>query len=145
MPPVNIKHLLKRAIFATITSVFVFASTTSNADTLENLERERAQFIDLMLDQKISQKERQSRGDAAKRRLIDLERLVLRDESLKGKSTPIVHRAFANYDLTFLAHSSLEKERTLFETWMGQVGLTTDALLSARLGTNLSLLQVGAN
>ena len=58
----------------------------------------------------------------------------MRDRSLRGADTPIVRKAFSDYDLTFLVHASIERERALSEHWLGALGVSTDALLAARPG-----------
>lgn len=104
------------------------------AGTLENLERERALLIGTMLSAELDAAERQAKVEAAKRRLLDLERMVLRDDSLQGRATPDVRRAFANYDLTFLAHSAAEHDRAPIDIWLEQLGVSTESVLSARRG-----------
>ena len=120
--------------FAIAGAVLGFSSTLAVADTLDNLERERALLVDAMLDPSLSPADRQARMDSEQRRLVDLERMVLRDDSLKGKNTPVVRRAFANYDLTFLVHASLEKKVSLMDNWLDQVGVSTGTLMAARKG-----------
>ncbi len=85
------------------------------ADSLENLERERAILIEAMLDPALETAARQGRLESEQRRLVDLERMVLRDDTLKGKSTPTVRKAYSNYDLTFLVHASVEKKVSLID------------------------------
>ena len=70
----------------------------------------------------------------SQRRLIDLERMVLRDSSLTGRNTPTVRRAFENYDLTFLVHASSEKNVSAIDAWLAQIGITTQSLMSAKMG-----------
>ena len=106
----------------------------SKANTLANMERERALLIETMLDSGITPAERQTRLEVGQRRLLDLERMVLRDDKLVGRNTPQVRRAFANYDLTFLVHAGAEKNRTMADTWLNQLGLTTQNLMSAKRG-----------
>jgi len=110
------------------------SSGIAAADTLENLERERALLIEAMLDPALSPADRQARIDAEQRRLVDLERMALRDESLKGKTTPVIRKAFSNYDLTFLVHASMEKKVTLVDNWLEQIGVSTHTLMAARKG-----------
>lgn len=107
---------------------------SAHAGTLENLERERALLVDTFLDPNLSSAERQAKVAQTIPRLVDMERMVLRDDNLKGRNTPTVRKAFANYDLTFLVHASAEKNRSPFDTWLEQVGLTTEAVNSARVG-----------
>ena len=110
------------------------AGAPAAAGTLENLERERAIFIATLLDPETTPEERQARMGVSQRRLVDLERMVLRDKSLTGRNTPTVRRAFENYDLTFLVHASAEKNASAIDTWLSEVGLTTQGLMSARVG-----------
>ena len=63
--------------------------------------------------------------------MIDLERMVLRDDSLTARNTPVVRKAFANYDLTFLVHASAERKRGVVDVWLEQIGITTESLMSA--------------
>ena len=104
------------------------------AGTLENLERERALLIETILSPSLGAAERQGKVETAKRRLMDLERMVLRDDSLTGRATPHIRRAFASYDLTFLAHASAEANRAPVDVWLEQIGVSTDSLMAARRG-----------
>lgn len=119
-------------IVASIVFSAVLASTTfAEAGTLENLERERALTIATMLDPEIETKVRQAKIDGAKMRLIDLERMVLRDKKLVGRNTPTVRQAFENYDLTFLVHGATEYNLSLIDAWLNQLNITTQSVLSA--------------
>jgi len=102
------------------------------AGTVENLERERSIMVETMLSSDMSAEERFAKINVSKKRLIDLERIVLRDKSLVGRNTPAVKRAFANYDLTFIVHSSVEKDRSLADHWLAQIGLSKQGVLSAQ-------------
>jgi len=104
------------------------------AGTLENLERERAIFIDSLLDPEATAVERVEKVQVSERRLIDLERMVLRDKALTGRNTPAVRRAFENYDLTFLVHASAENNISAIDAWLGQIGITTQSLMSVKMG-----------
>jgi len=124
-----------------VTKTFVLASMIlasfsgiAAADSLENLERERAIMVESMLDPALDTAQRQARIETEQRRLVDLERMVLRDDTLKGKSTPTVRKAYANYDLTFLVHAALEKKVSLMDNWLEQVGVSTQSLMAARKG-----------
>ena len=123
-----------KKIFTIAGAVLILSSGLAAADTLDNLERERALLIDAMLDPALAPADRQARLESEQRRLVDLERMVLRDESLKGRNTPTVRKAFANYDLTFLVHAALEKKVSLIDNWLDQVGVSTNTLMAARKG-----------
>jgi hypothetical protein len=121
-------------IGAVIASTVIAVAAPARAGTLANMERERAQLIDAILDAGITPAARQARVEMAQRRLIDLERMVLRDDGLVARNTPHVQRAFANYDLTFLAHASAEKNLTVADVWLEQLGISTQSLLAAKVG-----------
>ena len=112
----------------------VLTSGAALAGTVENLERERAIAIETLLSPDMGPAERQNSIEIARTRLVDLERMVLRDEGLRGRNTPAVRAAFENYDLSFLVHASIEKNRSLIDHWLEQVGVSTNSLMSARVG-----------
>lgn len=109
-------------------------SATASADTVENLERERAIAVETLLSPNMEPAERRNSIEIARTRLVDLERMVIRDESLRGRNTPKVRVTFENYDLSFLVHASIEKNRSLIDHWLEQVGVTTNSIMSAQIG-----------
>ncbi len=112
----------------------VLAAPTAQAGSLENLERERALLVEAFIEPDPGPAERQARIALSSRRLVDLERMVLRDDSLTGRNTPTVRRAFANYDLTFLVHAATEQDMAVVDIWLEQIGITSQSILSARRG-----------
>jgi hypothetical protein len=125
---------IKAITLSVTTIVLSLASASANAGSLQNLERERAAMIETLLDSGIKNSERQRKIEISRSQLIDLERMVLRDPSLKGKNTRAIQMAFKNYDLTFLVHASIEKGKSISDHWLGEVGLTTVSLMNARMG-----------
>lgn len=126
-----LKYLLTSA---GLSIVLLAGATAQAADTLENLERERALTVQTLIDPALGPGERAGKLETATRRLTDLERMAIRDDSLTGDTSPVVRVAFKNYDLTFLVHGSVERNVTLIDQWMEQVGITTDSLMTARIG-----------
>ena len=124
-------------IIASTISIAILCSnlaiTPASAGVLENLERERASVLKSILDPELSPLERQKKIQGSKMRLIDLERMVLRDDKLKGRNTPTVRRAFENYDLTFLLHAATEKNLTITDNWLAELGITTQNIMSAQI------------
>jgi len=124
-------------IIASTISIAILSSnlviTPASAGVLENLERERASVLKSILDPELSPSERQKKIQGSKMRLIDLERMVLRDDKLKGRNTPTVRRAFENYDLTFLLHAATEKNLTITDNWLAELGITTQNIMSAQI------------
>jgi len=126
---------MKRLIITGMTVALALTGVTHvYAGTLENLERERAILIESMLSGDVGVQERQVRLETSGVRLVDLERMVLRDTSLNGKNTSVVRAAFQNYDLTFLVHASIENGRSVTDHWLKSVGLSTQTLVNARMG-----------
>lgn len=126
-----VKTILASAATAALIAGF---AATAAAGPLENMERERAIMIETMLSGDIDNAQRQGRLEISRTRLVDLERMVLRDQSLVGKNQPLVRAAFANYDLTFVVHASVEKNRSLADHWLSEIGLSTQAIMNARTG-----------
>jgi len=106
-------------------------AASAQAGSIQNMERERAIMLQTMLDPNMTHEERHSKSTISQRRLIDLERIVLRDKSLVGRNTPIVNRIFSNYDTTFLVHASAEKNLSVTDHWFEQMGLSTKSLMAA--------------
>ncbi len=126
--------IMLKLLSATAIAGTVAVLSVAQAGTLENMERERAILLDALLSAELDPKKRQQKIEVSRNRLIDLERMVLRDKSLAGKNTPAVRAAFENYDLTFLVHASVEHNRSLIEHWLQQVGVSSESLMNARLG-----------
>lgn len=114
--------------------VAVIASTPAFAGPVENLERERARLLSTLMQGDLTPEEADRQALVSTRRLVDLERMVLRDDSVANDRSAATRRALANYDLTFLVHASTEANRTILDHWMASMGLTTDALQNARPG-----------
>ncbi len=128
---------MKKSIFMagiTVSLILALGGNLAEAGTLENLERERALTLGNLISAELSPREREAKLRNAKPRLVDLERMVMRDPSLKGKNTPDVQRAFNSYDMTFLMHASVEKNRTVVDHWLEQMGISTSTLMSAHVG-----------
>ena len=126
----NKKFLSLPAAVALAAAAISFAPA-ANAGTVENLARERAIAIEPMLNPELKPKERHAKVELFKRRLVDLERMALRDQSLKGRNTRNVRRLFENYDLSFLIHASVEKNLNVLDAWLEQIGVSTQTVMSA--------------
>lgn len=126
---------MKPQILALAAASLIVFSATAEAGSLENLERERSMTVKTFLDSALNVDERQAKLDSQRRRLIDLERMVMRDKSLRGNNTKTVRIAFKNYDVTFLGHASAEKGHTMVDHWLSQFGVSTDSLMSSRVGS----------
>ena len=127
-------NIAKTILLAPLAVTIVLSAGLAQAGTLENLERERAILVETLLSPSMAAEEREDKIATSKARLVDLERMVLRDESLKGQNRPVIRKAFENYDLTFLVHASVEKKVSLTDLWLEQIGVSTHSLMNARVG-----------
>ncbi len=124
------------AVIAAAVAASMLTATPVLAGSVENLERERAMILETLLHADLTPDERFAKSNTSRRRLVDLERIVLRDDKLTGRNTPAIRKAFANYDLTFLVHAASEKQMLVLDNWFDAMGLTTQALLSTRVGAH---------
>ena len=124
----------KYLVAAAVAAALIGTLNAANAGSLENLERERAMMMQALLSADLSAKDRQKKVALSRNRLIDLERMVMRGKKLVGRNTPAVRAAFESYDLTFLVHASIERDRALLDHWLAQVGVSTQSLMNAQVG-----------
>mgnify|MGYP001291646330 FL=1 len=111
----------------------IIICTQANANSIDTLERERAKTLNLILDKSISIGERKKRLEISKMRLLDLERMTINDKNINKNPNHRTIKAFENFDLTFLVHSSLEKNKPISLIWFEKIGLTTENLMSSRV------------
>lgn len=131
--PITWKTLAAGAICCAVPLIVVCAGPAS-AGALETMERERARLIAILLDADKETARRLTEAETARRRLIDLERMALRDPKTETDTRPIARRAFADYDLTFLAHASIERDMAVLDLWLDRIGLSTARIMAARVG-----------
>jgi hypothetical protein len=122
------------ATIGTIASLLSLQVAANSLFSLENLERERAALLSAQLDSSLDLSQRQQKAQGIYRRLVDIERMVLRDDRVTSSSSQLAKNAFDKYELTFLVHSSAEKSLPPLSHWMSELDLTTDTVLSAKTG-----------
>tara|TARA_B100000963_G_scaffold336387_1_gene331375 strand:- start:504 stop:887 length:384 start_codon:yes stop_codon:yes gene_type:complete len=108
-------------------------SSLAYANSIDALERERAHTVNLILDKTISITERKSRLEKSKMKLLDLERMIINNKNINKNPSYQTIKAFENFELTFLVHSSVEKGKPLAITWFEKIGLTTDNLINTEV------------
>ena len=125
---------MKKTIISALALVMTASmSALATADSLENLERERALTVATMLDSTMDVEARWNKLNLSRVRLADLEVMVINDKSLKNRYSNRVKHALSNYELTFLAHASAEYNKSIAAHWFDIVGLNTDQMLASRL------------
>jgi len=102
--------------------------------SLQNLERERAAFIQDMLHPSLTLQQRLQKIAKRQRQLSDMERMVMRDERLLASKSMLVKHAFDNYDTTFLVHAGAEQNRNASEQWLAKVNLSSASILNTQAG-----------
>lgn len=102
--------------------------------TLKNLERERARFLQAALNSSLEQPQKEQLLMKKTRHLIDMERMVIRDERLASSGESEVTDAFTNYEMTFVVHAAAEKKTTPLAHWIDSIGLSSNALQDAEIG-----------
>jgi hypothetical protein len=118
-----------------IAALFFAGATSANEiRTLKNMERERAELISAYLDDQVTVDARQLQIQDNQKRLVDLERMVLRDDRLLGSQNRLVRLAFENYDLSFLVHASTESEHAPIEQWVSEMGLSSEDIMLTESG-----------
>jgi|TARA_B100001559_G_C16423142_1_gene586049 hypothetical protein len=127
------RKMTKILIKSTILLTLIFSPYAANANTIDNLERERAKALNLILDKSVSIGDRKSKLEKSKMRLLDLERMTINSKNINKNPSYQTIKAFEEFDLTFLVHSSLEKGKSLSLTWLEKIGLTTENLMSTRV------------
>lgn len=133
---------LRRLISQSVATGFIVCSIIASAPayakdklfTLKNLERERAALITDLLDTHADPEQRQAKINIKQRQLVDMERMVLRDDRLVNENSNLVKKAFDGYELTFLVHAGAENERDAISQWLSQINLTNDSILSSKAG-----------
>ena len=108
-------------------------STAAYANSIDALERERANTINLILDKTISITERNNKLEKIKMKLLDMERMIINNKNINKNPSYQTIKAFENFELTFLVHSSVEKGKPLAITWFEKIGLTTENLTNTRI------------
>lgn len=116
-----------------ILSLTIGSYANANANSIDTLERERAKALNLVLDKNISIGDRKKNLHKSKMRLLDIERMTINSKDINKNPNYQTIKAFENFDLTFLVHTSLEKGKSLSITWLEEIGLTTENLMNTRI------------
>jgi hypothetical protein len=116
-----------------ILSLTIGSYANANANSIDTLERERAKALNLVLDKNISIADRKKNLQKSKMRLLDIERMTINSKDINKNPNYQTIKAFENFDLTFLVHTSLEKGKSLSITWLEEIGLTTVNLMNTRV------------
>ena len=106
--------------------------SVAEAKTIENLERVRAKTLETMFDKTITIKQRIENIQKFKMKLLEMEKIVLNDNTLSKNPSNYTIKAFENFNSTFLVHSSLEKDKPITVNWLEEIGFTSENLLKTK-------------
>ena len=120
-----------KTMFTIIMIMSMFSGV--NAETVENLERMRAKTLTVMFDKNISYDQRSEKVQNLKLKLLDMEKIVLNDNSLSNNPSNNTINAFENFNFTFLVHSSLEKDKPITINWLEELGFTSENLTRSKV------------
>jgi len=119
-----------------VMTLFISSVTSVHAEsrTLSNLERERSSLMVIVARESLSPIERERKIASSQRRLMDMERMVIRDDRLLGSHDPMVSKAFDHYETTFLVHASAEANQHIVDFWLQQLHLDSQSILESKRG-----------
>lgn len=112
--------------------IMISMFSVAEAKTIENLERVRAKTLETMFDKTITIKQRTENIQKLKMKLLEMEKIVLNDNTLSKNPSNYTIKAFENFNSTFLVHSSLEKDKPITVNWLEEIGFTSENLLKTK-------------
>lgn len=125
----------------TLAAITVIISMTSNVNaktnslfTLENLERQRAALLENLTTKQVSFYQREQETKHLIKRLVDLERMVLRDDRIAASNSIMAKKAFQSYELTFLVHAGSESKKSPMAHWLYSLKITDESIANSRAG-----------
>ena len=116
-------------------------SMTSNVNaepnslfTLENLERQRAVLLNNLTTKQLNAYQREQETKHLIKRLVDLERMVLRDDRIAASNSIMAKKAFQSYELTFLVHAGSESKKSPMAHWLYSLKITDESIAKSSSG-----------
>jgi hypothetical protein len=132
---------MMKKLHQTFIAISLFFAATSSVQaksnplfTLENLERERAVFLNNLTTTSLNAYQREQQGNHIIKRLIDMERMVLRDDRIAMSNSIMAKNAFQHYELTFLVHAGSESKKAPMAHWLHSLNITNESIDKSRSG-----------
>lgn len=125
--------------FLTLATFFICMASNVNAKpnslfTLENLERQRASLLNNLTTTKLNAFQREQQTKQLIKRLVDLERMVLRDDRIANSNSIMAKKAFQHYELTFLVHAGSESKKSPMAHWLYSLKITDESIANSSSG-----------
>ncbi len=125
-------------ILAIVTFITSMTSNVNSAPnslfTLENLERQRAVLLNNLTTKQLNAYQREQETKHLIKRLVDLERMVLRDDRIAASNSIMAKKAFQNYELTFLVHAGSESKKSPMAHWLYSLKITDESIAKSSSG-----------
>jgi hypothetical protein len=128
-------------LIKTLVIITLFISIANNVNaksnslfTLENLERQRAVLLNNLTIKKLNSYERENKTKQLINRLVDLERMVLRDDRIAQSNSVMAKKAFQSYELTFLVHAASESKKSPMAHWLHSLKITDESIAKSKSG-----------
>ncbi|MCJ8293950.1 MAG: hypothetical protein MJK15_06040 [Colwellia sp.] len=102
--------------------------------TLENLERQRAVLLNNLTTKQLNAYQREQQTKRLIKRLVDLERMVLRDDRIAASNSIMAKNAFQHYELTFLIHAGSESKKSPIAQWLHSLKITDESITKSSSG-----------
>ena len=102
--------------------------------TLENLERQRAALLNNLTTKQLNAYQREQQTKHLIKRLVDLERMVLRDDRIAESNSVMAKNAFQRYELTFLVHAGSESKKSPMAHWLYSLKITDESITKSSSG-----------
>ena len=131
------KRLVRSALLAITVVILSITSAQAKPNplfSLENLERERAAFLETLTAKKLTSHQREQQSNHMIKRLIDMERMVLRDDRVAMSHSVMAKNAFQHYELTFLVHASSETQKAPIAHWLHTLKITQSSIYNSTSG-----------
>lgn len=129
----------KLSAILAIATFFISITSHVNAKpnslfTLENLERQRATLLNNLTTKQLNTYQREQETNNLIKRLVDLERMVLRDDRIATSNSIMAKKAFQNYELTFLVHAGSESKKSPIAHWLYSLKITDESIANSKAG-----------
>lgn len=124
-------------ILSAITFILLASNVNAKPNTLftlENLERQRAVLLNNLTTIELNAYQREQQTNNLIKRLVDMERMVLRDDRIAASNSIMAKKAFQSYELTFLVHAGSESKKSPMAHWLHSLNITDESIAKSRIG-----------
>jgi hypothetical protein len=114
--------------------ISITGAELSHADSTKTLERGRTELLTTLLTPELEPEQRLEKLAILKKDQMNIEQMVAR-EKYTGKNLSKRTQMLTDYNKYFLVHAAYESNRTLSEHWFNQMGLSSNLVRRAKVGS----------